>query len=362
MVKWGGLMKLDYTGSQYVQLAKEQFCKIMSGIPFVSDVEIVSTGLGRGFGEFYADVHYEDIEETQRFCVDVKAIGEKRFVSTFIMMASQYNDDACYVFMAPYISEASAERLISNNYSFIDLSGNCYILSKRLFVHFKGNENKYVKKGEKKNYFSKSSAAASSIMRTLLDDPNRCWQVKSLAEITGKAIGMVSNVKAFLRDREWIRECNNGFKICDCREMLHTWAKDYHKKETRRYEFYSMESIAELEEKISEWSFYHDDSALLGGFSAAARYAPAVRYNRLDVYVEPQAFDEFIIDMELKPVESGGNIVVTIPHDETPYMFYREINGAYVTSPAQTIIDLLGNKGRGEEAAEAIISKEYSNM
>jgi len=40
-------------------------------------------------------------------------------------------------------------------------------------------------------------------------------------------------------------------------------------------------------------------------------------------------------------------------------MFARAINGLLVTSPAQTVLDLLGNAGRGEEAADTIISKEY---
>ena len=103
----------------------------------------------------------------------------------------------------------------------------------------------------------------------------------------------------------------------------------------------------------------HDNSALLGSFSAAARYAPTVRYKKIDVYVEQQAFNEFIKDLELRLVESGGNVVITIPHDETPCMFFREVNGDYITSPVQTVIDLLGNPSRGEEAAEAIILKEF---
>lgn len=37
---------------------------------------------------------------------------------------------------------------------------------------------------------------------------------------------------------------------------------------------------------------------------------------------------------------------------------FREVNGDCITSPVQTVIDLLGNAGRGEEAANAIILKE----
>ena len=353
-------MKQNFVENQDVQLAKEQFCQIMKTVPFVSDVEIIPTGFQRRFGDFHAIVHYSDNNESQRFCVEVKVNGEKRFVNMFMMMASQYKDDSCYVFMAPYISETSANDLFKNNYSYIDLSGNCYILSKRMIIHFKGNENKYIEKREKKNYFSKASSAASAIIRTMLSDVGRSWQVITLAQESEKAIGTVSNVKSFLRDRDWINANARGeFKLQNIKELLYTWAKDYHKKDNRTFEYYSFESIAELEQKISAWSEKHDSSALLGGFSAAARYAPTVRYKKLEVYVEQQAFNEFVLDMELQPVSSGGNVVITIPHDETPYLYHREINDSLVTSPVQTVLDLLGNAGRGEEAAEAIIAKEF---
>ena len=353
-------MKQNLTENQYLQLAKEQFCQIMKTVPFVSDIEIVNTGLQRGFGDFHAIVHYSDNNETQRFCVEVKSNGEKRFVNMFMMLASQYHDDSCYVFMAPYISETSAESIYESNLSYIDLSGNCYILSKRIVIHFQGNENKYIEKREKKNYLSKASSAASAIIRTMLSDIERSWQVITLSKESNKAIGTVSNVKSFLRDRDWINETSRGeFKLQNIKEMLYAWAKDYHKKDSRTFEYYSLDSIAELEQKISDWSLKHDYSALLGGFSAAARYAPTVRYKKLEVYVEQQDFNEFLLDMDLQPVSSGGNVVITIPHDETPYMFYREINRSAVTSPVQTVLDLLGNAGRGEEAAEAIIAKEF---
>ena len=43
-------MKQSFVENQYIQLAKEQFCQIMKTVPFVSDIEIISTGLQSGFG------------------------------------------------------------------------------------------------------------------------------------------------------------------------------------------------------------------------------------------------------------------------------------------------------------------------
>lgn len=352
-------MKCNFTENQYEQLAREQFCKTLYAIPFVSDIEIVPADSQRGFGDFYAIVHFTDQKESIRFCVEVKANGEKRFVNMFIDRTSQYSDEICNVFMAPYFSAESAEVMKNQKCSYMDLSGNCYILSKRIFIHVSGQTNKYVDKREKKNYFSKSSEAASVIMRTMLDNPADKWQVKALAERTGKAIGTVSNVKKFLLDRAWIQEGQRWFELCNVKEMLYAWARDYHKKDSRFYEFYSLNTISEMEREIAYWTMRHDHSAVLGGFSAAARYAPTVRYKKVNVYVEQQCFDEFVCDMDLQPVNSGGNVIITIPHDETPCMFSRIIDDALVTSPVQTILDLLGNAGRGEEAADAIIAKVY---
>lgn len=351
-------MKQGLVRTQYEQLAKEQFCKIINNIPFVSDIEIKSTGLQEEIGDFQIIVHFKD-HESMYFGIEVKSSGERRFINMFMQKNLEYNSKVCLVFAAPYISEESTKVMREKKYSYMDLSGNCYIITKRIFLFVSGQPNKFIEKREKKNYLSKSAAATSVILRTMLNIPQRSWQVKTLAMESKKAIGTVSNVKSFLRDRDWIDENILGFKLQNIKEILYVWAKDYHKKSARSYEFYSLETIAELEQEIAEWSIAHNNAALLGEFSAAVRYAPTVRYKRVNIYVESQYFNEFIEDLDLRSVNSGGNVIITIPHDETPCMFARMINNTLVTSPVQTIIDLLGNAGRGEEAADAIIAKEY---
>lgn len=81
--------------------------------------------------------------------------------------------------------------------SYMDLSGNCYILTKRFLLYVSGQDNKFIIHREKKNYLSKSSSAASAIIRTMLNEPERKWQVKTLAQESNTALGTVSNVKSF---------------------------------------------------------------------------------------------------------------------------------------------------------------------
>ncbi len=353
-------MKQNMTLQQYKQLSKETFSKAVKELPFVSDVEISDVKQSEKVGDFYATVNFADNETPLFFCVEVKSNGEKRFVNQFMQQVGDKKDDTYFVFMAPYISEESAKTMKKENCSYMDLSGNCYIMTRRIMMYVSGLNNRFVEKRENRNYLSKSSSAASAVIRTMLNEPHRKWQVVILCHESGKAMGTTSNVKRFLSDRDWICDTENGFKLQNIKELLYSWAKEYHKKDARTYEFYLLDSLPEIERKISEWSASHKNGALLGSFSAAARYAPTVRYTKVDVYVEPQCCDEFVRDLDLQPVNSGGNVVITIPHDETPLMYAREINGSFVTSPVQTVIDLLGSASRGEEAADAIILKEFT--
>lgn len=353
-------VKTSYSEMQYAQLAVDQFCRAINQVPFVSDVEIRIAGSQMEYGDYVVSVHFSDSDEIQKFVLEVKLNGEKRFANRFMVRASQYRKIMCYVFMAPYISPASAELLQSHGYSYMDLCGNCYILTRRIILSVTGRPNQYIeRRREGKEYFLKSSVATSAVLRTMLSMPNQTWQVKSLAAASGKSLGTVANVKSFLLDRDWLKEENGMFHIQNVKELLYAWAEDYHKKDTLFYEFYSMDSIPEIEKRISEWSSSHDESALLGGFGAGARYAPTVRYHKISAYVEHQYLNEFVADMELQKVNSGGNVIVSIPHDPTLRIDYRTINGDIVTSPVQTVLDLLGDAGRGEEAANAIILKEF---
>ena len=353
-------MKRGYTEQQYAQLARERICSLAKEIPFVSDVEI-SHAESNSTGDFTAVVHFEDRWPPIKLSIDVKARGERRFVEQFIQFAEHHSKVGEAVLAAPYITEKSADLLKENGCSYMDLSGNCRISVPPMFILMEGKPNRFTKYEYDRNYFGKRSAAASALLRTLLQDHKRIWKVQELAERSGRSLGAAANVKSFLVDHGWAEDSKQGFRLCQIEELLRAWAKEYHCKEDRIIRCYSLDTPVEIERAISNWNKLHGGSAVLGGFGAAARYAPRVRYNKVSIYVEPQDVDEFIEDLELEKVTSGENVTLIIPHDETPCLFTNEIDNCMVTSPVQTVLDLLSGAGRGEEAAAAIIEKEYSD-
>ena len=357
-------MKQSLSEKQYIQLAIDQFCRVINQAPFISDTEVqtndhLSSSTSPDFSVY---AHIQQRGETIKFNIEVKSSGEKRFARAFADLVAMQNAKSNWVFMAPYISAETGEFLKAQNLNFMDLSGNCYISAWYLFISVSGQPNQYIERRDKKAYFSKSSSGASSVIRTMLRTPTKWWQVKELAEKSGKAMGTVSNVKSYLLDHDWLEEKNGRFRACHIKELLQAWAKDYHSKGSLSYQFYSLDPIPEIEKMVAQWSNSHEGAAQLSSFSAGARYAPVVRYTKANLYVQPQYLAEIRRDLNLQEVESGGNVMITIPHDQTPYIDTRIINGDPIVSPVQAILDLLGESSRGEEAAEAIIYKEFGDQ
>ena len=354
-------MKRKFTESEYEFMAREQLIEKIKLLPFVSEIESEMTECQ--YYDVVLRVSYNDGTFT-KIIAEVKSRGEKRFAKDFVNRIEYYkNKEYCntefYVFIAPYITEETGRFLFENGISYMDLSGNCYIITDRILIHSTGNKNKYIEKREQKNHFTKSAVTTSIILRTMLDDYTKIWQVKMLSELTQKSLGAVSNVKKFLLDKDYITIFDNGFRLNNISELLKSWSKDYSKTNYIEKRCYSFDRIPDFETKITAWNIKHSGSVTLGGFSAAVRYSPTVRYNKITLYIEEQDVREFITDMNLKEVDSGENISIIIPSDKTPFLFSQKINNFLVTSPVQTVLDLLNNAGRGEEAANAIIEKEF---
>ncbi len=94
----------------------------------------------------------------------------------------------------------------------------------------------------------------------------------------------------------------------------------------------------------------------LTGFSGAARLAPAVRYQRVTAYVE-KTEEDLVSLLNLKEVPSGANVSLLTPYDEGVFYGVREIEGIRIACPVQIYLDLWGFRGRGEEAANAVLEK-----
>ena len=61
--------------------------------------------------------------------------------------------------------------------------------------------------------------------------------------------------------------------------------------------------------------------------------------------------------MNLEPVPSGANVTLLTPYEAGVFYGVQEIGGVRVASAVQVYLDLIGFKGRGEEAASTLLEE-----
>ncbi len=232
---------------------------------------------------------------------------------------------------------------------------------------------------------------AERVLRVLLLEPKRPWKVQALAQVAGVSIGQASNVKRLLEDREWIGRVagdgaglgdasgygcgsgsgagfgdgsgdgsglasGNGFVVTQPAKLLEEWAQNYRFDRNTVRDFYSPDALAQIEARLATACRDAGVGYALTGLSAAAQMAPTVRYQRATAYVI-DSIDNIAGRLGLKSVSSGANVSLIEPYDEGVLAGTREMDGIRITSAVQTYLDLLSFKGRGEEAAQAILEQ-----
>jgi hypothetical protein len=58
-----------------------------------------------------------------------------------------------------------------------------------------------------------------------------------------------------------------------------------------------------------------------------------------------------------KEVPSGANVTLLSPYDDGVFYGAAEVDGLRIASPVQVYLDLVGYRGRGEEAATFLLEQ-----
>jgi len=190
-------------------------------------------------------------------------------------------------------------------------------------------------------------------LRAMLTEPKRGWKVAELAQAVDVSLGQVANVKKLLVDREWLGVNDAGMYLSKPGALLDDWSKAYNYRRNQIYEFYSLTEPAKTEARLAEACERLGMRYALTSFSGDIRIAQLVRYNRAAAYVEA-ALSTVTVAAQLKPVDSGPNILLLTPYDEGVFYAASSIGGLMTASPVQVYLDVIGSRARGQEAAEAI--------
>ena len=276
--------------------------------------------------------------------------------STVKEVIEKNSTDFYRVIMAPYISEASAMICEKSGVGYCDFSGNCLIQTNLIYISSKGNPNLYPSDNHAKTLFKSSAITTSMILRELMKDVSKAWKIKELAETVGCSIGMASRVKTYLCEQSWASMDSAGFHITDAESLMKEWGRSYEIPDS--INCYTLDSIPLFEKKCFNAFQEHGIQLCLSGFSGGVRYTPVVRYTKAHVWIAREDLMTFFELTGCKRVDSGANVTVYIADSQDVFVDRRVINNSSVASPVQVFLDCMQLKGRGEEMAEAVLSKE----
>ena len=288
--------------------------------------------------------------------VDVKGSGQPRIVRDAINQLLRYQSEtsgAYGVLVAPYISPQSARLCVENGIGYVDLAGNCRLSFGCVYVERDGKPNPAPQRRELRSLYAPRT---TRVLRVLLRDPKKPWRLQSLAQEAGVSLGQAYNVKKLLADREWIRSEEGGLRLADPRALLLEWSQYYTYRKNAGRDFYSLDAPPEVERKLAAACRDAAVSYAFTGFSAAARLAPMVRYQRVMVYIRGDP-TPVVTALSLKEVPSGANVTLLSPYDDGVFYGTIEVGGLQIVAPVQVYLDLVGYRGRGEEAAAFVLEQ-----
>ena len=115
-----------------------------------------------------------------------------------------------------------------------------------------------------------------------------------------------------------------------------------------------MDDVKLIEKKLVEYCKSNNVLYALSLTSGASFVAPFLRYNRTFAYIS-RIPEKMVSELGWKEVSTGPNISILEPYDDGVFYGLQDVNGTKVVSDIQLYLDLLGYKGRGEEAAQFLL-------
>jgi|SRR5579863_457247 len=292
-----------------------------------------------------------------KLLLEIKSSGEPRIARAAIqqILAVTRTQEPQYGLLgAPYVGPETQKICKEAGVGFIDLAGNCRLVFDKVYIERRGFPKP---KAELRPLRSLFSPKASRVLRVLFDPPNQPWQVQRLAREARVSLGLAAKVKQRLLDLEYAREERAGIQLAKPEELLSSWAAALASRKRSTVGVYAAGDPPQIEDALRVYCFANGIRYAFTQFSGAARVAPFTRYTRGAAYVEAD-LRSLAAKLGWKIVDTGANFTLPWPFDEGVFYGAQTIGQDSVVSDVQLYLDLTELKGRGEEAATAILEQK----
>jgi hypothetical protein len=258
------------------------------------------------------------------------------------------DQDAIAVLVVPHMTAAGASAATEHDLNWLDLSGNAHIRGENFFLSREGRPNAFPPRGRPSSPFAPKSAR---VARVMLQDPQRWWRQKDLAQATGLDDGRISRIVRRLDADRLLQRDGSKLRPGDPELLLDAWADDYRFDRHDVVVGHASGSGIELARELSgRLAALHIGHALTGLPAAwlLDRFA-GFRLSTIYVHGDPRdAADR----LELRRNERGANVQLVAPNDPGVFADGHEIEGLPIVSPVQAYVDLRTLPERAAEAAD----------
>ncbi len=259
--------------------------------------------------------------------------------------------DGVDLLLAPYLSAGVRERLRAAGTAYLDLTGNAFLSLSQpgLFLETSGADVNPERAG--RGGRTLRGATAGRIVRALIDT-RKPPGVRELAARTGSNPGYVSRLLAWLDSEALVERRGRGQLVSvDWQRLLRRWAEaaslDSRGSQTACL---APRGLGDLVQRLRRQRGRY---AVTGSLAAAA-LAPIAPPRLAVLYLDRP--EEALGALDLRPAESGANVLLIEPADEGVYSGASPREGVSHVAPSQAAADLLASPGRGPAEAEALIA------
>lgn len=251
----------------------------------------------------------------------------------------------------------------------LDLAGNFYLQKDPVLIENTVNKNPFSTTTPLKRLFSPVS---TRIIRAVLIEPGRAWDLKALSKEANVSIGQTYKVVDRLEAEEFgMRNEEKQFVLTSPIELLEEWKNYYSTKKNIKYSFYSFErDYANRLRKIAEQGSEKKLQYAISFFTGTDLIAPFIRgIAKTQFYIENEGvLENWKQALELKPVESGANVELYIPYDEGVFYKLQEIGIGQevpllkVVNNVQLYLDVVNSPARGTEQAQYLLENKLPKL
>jgi hypothetical protein len=297
----------------------------------------------------------------------IKTLAEPSRVKAWLGERPKAASNAARVYQvlaAPFLSDEAIKLCSAQGVGAVDLEGNLSLVVGGVSLRHSVTARKG--KGPAGLALPERSLSYAGVQRVaigLLEGGRGPWRMQDLATHCKASMGQVFKVSQWLVSQAWAEKPARGqFKLTEPEALLDALAKAYEPKGQKTFRYFSLADQREIENTLAVRAQMVQQSIVLASFSAARAWAPFVRHLRAQFYIQGRPQDiAASTSITMEPAEKGSNIFLTIPENDTPFVFAQQVGDRYATGLIQTYLDLLREPLRGEEAAEKVRERWLEN-